>query len=46
MGSTHDASATPPLVAVILDAARPYDRLIIGGIARDCSLRRRPSPKC
>jgi LacI family transcriptional regulator len=34
MGSTHDASATPPLVAVILDAARPYDRLIIGGIAQ------------
>lgn len=24
----------PPLVAVILDAARPYDRLVIGGIAR------------
>jgi LacI family transcriptional regulator len=26
--------ARPPLVAVILDAARPYDRLIIGGVAR------------
>ena len=25
--------AEPPLVAVILDAARPYDRLIIGGVA-------------
>ena len=24
----------PPLVAVILDAARPYDRLIIGGVAQ------------
>lgn len=24
----------PPLIAVILDAARPYDRLIIGGVAR------------
>ena len=27
------AAPEPPLVAVILDAARPYDRLIIGGIA-------------
>jgi LacI family transcriptional regulator len=27
------AAAESPLVAVILDAARPYDRLIIGGIA-------------
>ena len=26
--------ADAPLIAVILDAARPYDRLIIGGIAR------------
>jgi LacI family transcriptional regulator len=25
--------AEPPLVAVILDASRPYDRLIIGGVA-------------
>jgi len=25
--------AARPLVAVILDAARPYDRLIIGGVA-------------
>jgi LacI family transcriptional regulator len=24
----------PPLVAVILDAARPYDRLVIGGVAQ------------
>ena len=29
---TRDPSAIP-LVAVILDAARPYDRLIIGGVA-------------
>jgi LacI family transcriptional regulator len=28
------AGAVSPLVAVILDAARPYDRLLIGGIAR------------
>jgi LacI family transcriptional regulator len=35
MGGTHKAfDGSPPLVAVILDAARPYDRLIIGGIAR------------
>jgi LacI family transcriptional regulator len=27
-------SAAAPLVAVILDAARPYDRLIIGGVAQ------------
>ena len=26
--------AEPPLVAVILDAARPYDRRIIGGVAK------------
>ncbi|MEX0670578.1 MAG: DNA-binding transcriptional regulator [Pirellulales bacterium] len=26
--------ATPPLVAVILDAARPYDRLIISGVSQ------------
>jgi LacI family transcriptional regulator len=26
--------ADAPLIAVILDAARPYDRLIIGGVAR------------
>ncbi|MFM8379124.1 MAG: XylR family transcriptional regulator [Planctomycetia bacterium] len=30
---TPVAAAAPPLVAVILDAARPYDRLVIGGIA-------------
>ncbi len=34
MGSSQHASGSPPLVAVILDAARPYDRLIIGGIAQ------------
>lgn len=27
-------ASAPPLVAVILDAARAYDRLIIGGVAR------------
>ncbi len=31
---TPACAAAPPLVAVILDAARPYDRLIIGGIAQ------------
>ena len=31
--STAEAGG-PPLVAVILDAARPYDRLIIGGVAQ------------
>jgi LacI family transcriptional regulator len=33
-GKQHAPEGSPPLVAVILDAARPYDRLIIGGIAR------------
>jgi LacI family transcriptional regulator len=33
-GRNGTSAAAPPLVAVILDAARPYDRLIIGGIAQ------------
>ncbi len=33
MAGTEAASMTQRLVAVILDAARPYDRLIIGGVA-------------
>lgn len=33
MTGTEAASITQRLVAVILDAARPYDRLIIGGVA-------------
>lgn len=33
-GSKAEFGAGPRLVAVILDAARPYDRLIIGGIAQ------------
>jgi len=33
-GKHVTSAAAPPLVAVILDAARPYDRLIIGGIAQ------------
>lgn len=34
MASMDAASITQRLVAVILDAARPYDRLIIGGVAQ------------
>ncbi|NBX30675.1 hypothetical protein EBR04_09610, partial [bacterium] len=33
MAGMAAASTTQRLVAVILDAARPYDRLIIGGVA-------------
>ena len=33
MAGVEAASMTQRLVAVILDAARPYDRLIIGGVA-------------
>lgn len=32
--ASRNASTDRPLVAVILDAARPYDRLIIGGVAQ------------
>lgn len=31
---TDDPPEAPPLVAVILDATRPYDRLMIGGVAQ------------
>lgn len=34
VGSKAEHGAGPRLVAVILDASRPYDRLIIGGIAQ------------
>lgn len=34
VGSKAEGGAASRLVAVILDAARPYDRLIIGGIAQ------------
>lgn len=36
MSQPPDSAPSPvaPLVAVILDAARPYDRLIIGGVAQ------------
>lgn len=33
--AARTAGTAPPLVAVILNAARPYDRLIIGGVTRD-----------